>query len=190
MLSSLIEDDIIATPLTPDQPLLSVEQPQKNTEKVVQRFTPAKHFSDLDRDMILAECTSEPHSTTQVSKQNDVSRSNIHYWAKKNDMEMPIVGLKRKIVEQCASGEVSPAKLAKTHGRDVSTVRNWVKQSGEVLPGKYVQNFSKPSSTVTQVIIIAPMYLQRPLWQWGASNVHLFVLPKGNRYTLLKTPLR
>ena len=178
MLSSLLEDSI-TTPKTPDQPLLPVEQPQKNTEKVVQRFTPAKHFSDLDRDMILAECTSEPHSTAQVSKQNDVSRSNIHYWAKKNDMEMPIVGLKRKIVEQCASGEVSPAKLAKTHGRDVSTIRNWVKQSGEVLPGKYVQNFPKPSSTITQVTIIAPTYLQHPLRQWGASNVYVLVLSKA-----------
>ena len=152
MLSSLIEDSI-ATPQTPNQPLLTVEQPQKSTKKVEQGCTAANHFSDLDRDMILAECTSEPHSTAQVSKQNNVSRSNIHYWAKRNDMEMPIIGLKRKVVEQCASSEVSPAKLAKTHGRDVSTIRNWVKQSGEVLPGKYVQNFPKPSSTITQVII-------------------------------------
>ena len=97
MLSSLLEDDSFATPQTPDQPLLSVEQPQKNIEKVVQRFTPAKHFSDLDRDMILAECTSEPHSTTQVSKQNDVSRSNIHYWAKKMIWKCQLLDLKEKL---------------------------------------------------------------------------------------------
>ena len=152
MLASLIEDDIISQPTSeveaiPETSTETVVEPQQNMKKVEKVYTPASHFSDLDRDIVLAECTSEPHSTALVSKQSNVSRSNIHYWAKKAGMEMPVIGLKRKVVEQCASGEASPAKLAKIHGRAPATIRNWTKQSGKVLPGKYDQNLCKETKT-------------------------------------------
>ena len=110
-------------------------------------YTPASHFSDLDRDMVLSEISAESHSVTTVAKQNNISRSNIHYWAKQSGMEMPSKKLKRDIIEECSSGAVAPAVLAKTHGRDIETIRGWVKKDGKKLPGKY---FKQSTTAATQ----------------------------------------
>ena len=116
-------------------------------QTAVTSYTPASHFSDLDRDMVLSEISAQSHSVTTVAKQNKISRSNIHYWAKQSDMEMPSKKLKRDIVEECSSGAVSPAVLAKTHGRDIETIRGWVKKDGMKLPGKY---FKQSTTAATQ----------------------------------------
>ena len=123
-------------------------------QKAVTSYTPASHFSDLDRDMVLSEISTESHSVTTVAKQNNVSRSNIHYWAKQSGMEMPAKKLKRDIIEECSSGAVSPAVLAKTYGRDVETIRGWVKKDGKQLPGKYFKQSTKTATPTSTVIYL------------------------------------
>ena len=137
-------------------------------QKAVTSYTPASHFSDLDRDMVLSEISTESHSVTTVAKQNNVSRSNIHYWAKQSGMEMPSKKLKRDIVEECSSGAVSPAVLAKTHGRDLETIRGWVKKDGKQLPGKYLKQSTKATSTVIYLRLSTKKYF---------TDIHNNLLP-------------
>ena len=146
-------DRVMLAPLPLDSTIPHDEPVQSETmqpsQTAVKKYTPASHFSDLDRDMILSDISSEPHSVISVAKQNDVSPTNIHYWAKKEGMEMPSKKLKRDIVEDCVTGTASPAVLAKAHGRNARTIRSWVKKSGEKLPGKYTATAAThPSSTV------------------------------------------
>ena len=146
-------DRVMLAPLTLDSTIPHNEPVQSETvqpsQTAVKKYTPASHFSDLDRDMILSDISSQPHSVISVAKENDVSPTNIHYWAKKAGMEMPFKRLKRDTVEDVLSGTVSPAVLAKAHGRNVDTIRSWVKKSGGKLPGKYTTTAAThPSSTV------------------------------------------
>ena len=146
-------------PLPQNSTIPNVEPIQSETvqpsQTAVKDYTPASHFSDLDREMILSDISSQPHSVKSVAKENNVSATNIHYWAKKEGMEMPSKKLKRDTVEDCLSGTVSPAVLAKTHGRNVDTIRSWVKKSGGKLPGKYATTaVTHPSSTVIYKALI------------------------------------
>ena len=130
-------------------------------QTAVTSYTPASHFSDLDRDMVLSEISAESHSVTTVAKQNNISRSNIHYWAKQSGMEMPSKKLKRDIVEECSSGAVSPAVLAKTHGRDVETIRGWVRKDGKKLPGKYLKQSTTATTQSTSTVIYLKLSIKK-----------------------------
>ena len=66
---------------------------------------------------------------------------------------MPSKKLKRDIVEECSSGAVSPAVLAETHGRDVETIRGWVKKDGKKLPGKYFKQSTTAATQCSSTVI-------------------------------------
>ena len=120
-------------------------------------YKPASHFSDLERQMILSEITSHPHSISTLAKYYNLDPTIIYYWAKKSEMELPTQSLIREIVDNCTPGEDTPAILAQKSGRNVSTIRTWLKQNGKVLPRKYSKKIPNsepsPSSTITNELI-------------------------------------
>ena len=103
--------------LLTDGVMLAPLEGQSISDQNIKKCTSAKLFSDLDRQMILADITSEPKSISSVAKANKVNPTTIHYWAKQFGKELPVYQSKRDIVQKCDSGEASPATLAKISGR-------------------------------------------------------------------------
>ena len=80
------------------------------------------------------------NSVKVAAKNNKVKPSIVESWVNEAGFDAPTELVKSSIVKQCVDGEESPEKLAQTNNCHRKTVERWVKRTGEVLPGHYIQN--------------------------------------------------
>ena len=113
------------------------------------KYKPSKHFSDLDRSVILAEYGNHIMDVTQISKRYYINSRLLKIWLKKAGNKVPTKP-KAEIIQKCISGNTSPAKLAEIYSVNAKTIRSWVKKSNCFLPHKYTNQvnttFSKPDT--------------------------------------------
>ena len=102
-------------------------------------YRPAKSFSDLDRSVIVAECTQDLKNYKSIAKVNNLNPEILKSWMGKAGLKIPSFD-KTKFVKPCVDGEISPTHLSKSKNVSPSTIRYWVKRSGYTLPGKYATN--------------------------------------------------
>ena len=89
-------------------------------------FKTSIEFSDLERDAIVKECTSQSDRkmALKIAKTHYVRPNLIKKWAKDSDLELPVYQSKIGIVQKCSKGKISPAKLADINKISLETVRS------------------------------------------------------------------
>ena len=105
------------------------------------------HFSDLEKDAIVAECESETKwkSVKVVAKSNYISPSFLRSWVKEAGLSLTSNRIKEHAIEQCRYAKISPAKLAQSADCSRSTIHRLVKKNGVSLPRKYEQQLESAS---------------------------------------------
>ena len=105
-------------------------------------YKSGKQFSDIEKAAIVSEVVTEFkwNSVKVAAKNNNITPSIVESWVNTAGYDAPTELVKSVIVKQCVDGEESPEKLAQTNNCNRSTVSNWGKKAGEVLPGHYKQN--------------------------------------------------
>ena len=105
------------------------------------------HFSDLEKDAIVAECVSGTkwNSVKVVAKTNNISPSFLTSWVKEAGLALPINQIKEHAIKQCRDAKISPAKLAQSADCHKSTIQRWVRKNGGGLPRKYEQQLESAS---------------------------------------------
>ena len=108
-------------------------------------YWPKSHFSELDRDRIVAECiaNSKLSAVKTVANSNKIRQDVVRSWIKKAGLESHEIEKKDTIVQKCIQGEVSPPKVAEINNCDKRTVRKMIKTAGGILPGKYAETKKK-----------------------------------------------
>ena len=121
-------------------------------------YKPEKHFSALDRSIIVDECSTLPrwNAVNVIAQRNTVMPKIVRKWVKEAGRDIPADEIRQEIVKQCANGEVSPEKVADSIDCHKTTIINWAKKSGEVLPGRYAAQYSKSESTPALALIKCP----------------------------------
>ena len=102
-------------------------------------------FSDLDRDLIVAECIADSKlsAVKTVANSNKIQPDIVRSWIKKAGLESHEGEKRDTIVQKCIQGEVSPSKLAEINNCDKRTIRKMIKKAGGTLPGKYAETKKK-----------------------------------------------
>ena len=102
-------------------------------------------FSDLDRDLIVAECISDSklNAVKTVANSNKIHPDIVRSWIKKAGLESHEGEKRDTIVQKCIQGEVSPSKLAEINNCDRRTITKVIKNAGGILPGKYAETKKK-----------------------------------------------
>ena len=105
------------------------------------------HFSDLEKDAIVAECVSATKwkSVKAVAKSNNITRSLLRSWVKEAGLALQINQIKEHAINQCRDAKISPAKLAQSADCHRSTIQRLVKKNGVGLPRKYEQHLESAS---------------------------------------------
>ena len=113
----------------------------------VEPYKPEIHFSDIEKDAIVAEFVSETKwkSVKVVAKTNNISPSFLTSWVKEAGLALPINGIKEHAIKQCRDAKISPAKLAQSADCHKSTIKRLVRKNGVVLPRKYEQQLESTS---------------------------------------------
>ena len=113
----------------------------------VEPYKPEIHFSDIEKDAIVAEFVSETKwkSVKVVAKTNNISPSFLTSWVKEAGLALPINGIKEHAIKQCRDAKISPAKLAQSVDCHKSTIKRLVRKNGVVLPRKYEQQLESAS---------------------------------------------
>ena len=121
-------------------------------------YKPEKHFSALDRSIIVDDCSALPrwNAVNVIAQKNTVTPKTVRKWMKEAGRDIPADEIRQEIVKQCTNGEVSPEKVADTIDCHKNTIIQWVKKSGEVLPGRYAEQYSKSESTPVLALIKCP----------------------------------
>ena len=105
-------------------------------------YKSGKQFTDIEKAAIVSEVVTEfKWNSVKVAANNcNVRPSVVESWVNACGFDAPTEIVKSAIVKQCVDGEESPEKLAQTNNCHKTTVTDWVKKAGKVLPGNYVQN--------------------------------------------------
>ena len=109
-------------------------------------YRPKKsHFSDHDRDLIVAECIADSKlsAVKTVANSNKIQPDIIRSWIKKAGLESHEDEKRDTIVQKCIQGEVSPSKLAEINNCDKRAIKKMIKKAGGTLPGKYAETKKK-----------------------------------------------
>ena len=134
-------------------------QPTQASETIAKKlYRPKGHFSDLDKEVIVTECASlyKWNSVNVIAKENNVKPITLKTWVNEGGLQLASDEIKNDIVVQCAMAEVSPLKLAQLNDCHVQTIRRLVKNSGELLPEKYVEKCIKPKESDANVLLKCP----------------------------------
>ena len=108
-------------------------------------YRPKSHFSDHDRDLIVAECIADSKlsAVKTVANSNKIEPDIIRSWIKKAGLESHEDEKRDTIVQKCIQGEVSPSKLAEINNCDKRAITKMIKKAGGTLPGKYAETKKK-----------------------------------------------
>ena len=134
-------------------------QPTQAGETIAKKlYRPKGHFSDLDKEVIVAECATlyKWNSVNVIAKENNVKPITLKTWVNEGGLQLASDEIKNDIVVQCTMAEVSPLKLAQLNDCHVQTIRRLVKSSGELLPEKYVEKCIKPKESDANVLLKCP----------------------------------
>ena len=134
-------------------------QPTQAGETIAKKlYTPKGHFSDLDKEVIVAECATlyKWNSVNVIAKENNVKPLTLKTWVNEGGLKLASDEIKNDIVVQCTMAEVSPEKLAQLNNCHAQTIRRLVKSSGELLPEKYVEKCIKPKGSDVNVQMKCP----------------------------------
>ena len=121
-------------------------------------YKPEKQFSALDRSIVVDDCSALPrwNAVNVIAQKNTVTPKTVRKWMKEAGRDIPADEIRQEIVKKCANGEVSPEKVADTIDCHKTTIIKWAKKSGEVLPGRYAEQYSKSESTPVLALIKCP----------------------------------
>ena len=113
----------------------------------VKLYKTETHFSDLEKEAIVAECVSEIkwNSVKAVAKANNTTPSFVTCWVKEAGLVLPKNQIKEHVIKQCKDAKISPAKLAKSVDCHKSTIQRLARKNGVVLPRKYEQQLESAS---------------------------------------------
>ena len=134
-------------------------QPTQSSETIAKKlYRPKGHFSDLDKEVIVAECATlyKWNSVNVIAKENNVKPITLKTWVNEGGLQLASDEIKNDIVVQCTMAEVSPEKLAQLNNCHAQTIRRLVKSSGELLPEKYVEKCIKPNGSDVNIQMKCP----------------------------------
>ena len=134
-------------------------QPTQANETIAKKlYRPKGHFSDLDKEVIVAECATlyKWNSVNVIAKENNVKPITLKTWVNEGGLQLASDEIKNDIVVQCTMAQVSPEKLAQLNDCHAQTIRRLVKSSGELLPEKYVEKCIKEKESDVNVLMKCP----------------------------------